>query len=216
MFNDVPGIIRFVGQTEFAAGTWVGIELDAPSGKNDGSVGTQRYFECSHEYGVFVRPASIRLYDEFKVPQIRKVSGTPTGVRGRKSSIMPPTTLSPPRNTSRLASPSLLGGNMRSPASSRPSTSLGKFGSPVPSRSASRMSSSSNSVHIPRAATSAIMDVLHSSLNCTTDKSLIEPSENICTEKENQTIRVRRESAELTTTAVYYSMSANVLLTCSA
>ena len=33
------GIVRFVGQTAFAGGKWIGIELDDEgTGKNDGSV----------------------------------------------------------------------------------------------------------------------------------------------------------------------------------
>jgi CAP-Gly domain-containing linker protein 1 len=36
------GTVRYMGPTEFAHGTWVGIELDDALGKNDGSVGNKR------------------------------------------------------------------------------------------------------------------------------------------------------------------------------
>ncbi|CAH0695468.1 unnamed protein product [Spodoptera exigua] len=53
------GVIAYAGPTHFAPGTWIGIELDAPTGKNDGSVGGQRYFECRPRHGIFVRPDKI-------------------------------------------------------------------------------------------------------------------------------------------------------------
>ncbi|XP_066260860.1 CAP-Gly domain-containing linker protein 1 isoform X3 [Euwallacea similis] len=47
------GIVRFIGITEFAAGEWVGVELDEPKGKNDGSVNGIRYFDCQPNFGLF-------------------------------------------------------------------------------------------------------------------------------------------------------------------
>lgn len=38
----LKGRVRFIGQTEFANGTWCGVELDEPHGKNDGSVAGRR------------------------------------------------------------------------------------------------------------------------------------------------------------------------------
>ncbi|KAK3988169.1 dynein associated protein-domain-containing protein [Cladorrhinum sp. PSN332] len=55
------GFIRYVGQPHFAQGDWVGVELDDGTGKNDGSVQGERYFDCEMGYGMFVRPVTITV-----------------------------------------------------------------------------------------------------------------------------------------------------------
>lgn len=49
------GVVAFIGPTEFSHGTWVGVDLDAPTGKNDGMVQGIRYFTCRAKHGIFVR-----------------------------------------------------------------------------------------------------------------------------------------------------------------
>ena len=57
------GTIRFAGPVHFQPGTWIGVEYDEPSGKNDGSVGGKVYFSCQDKYGGFVKPASVKVGD---------------------------------------------------------------------------------------------------------------------------------------------------------
>ena len=55
-----PAVVRFVGETAFKEGIWIGVELEDHSGKNDGSVAGTRYFDCEPKQGVFVLPTAVR------------------------------------------------------------------------------------------------------------------------------------------------------------
>lgn len=57
----IHGTVQFFGVTKFAPGEWVGIFLDTPKGKNDGSVKSHRYFTCPMLYGLFARPHQLTL-----------------------------------------------------------------------------------------------------------------------------------------------------------
>uniref|UniRef100_A0A1X7UY93 CAP-Gly domain-containing protein n=1 Tax=Amphimedon queenslandica TaxID=400682 RepID=A0A1X7UY93_AMPQE len=48
------GTLKFIGDTEFAPGKWIGVALDHPQGKNDGSNKGMTYFKCKDKHGVFV------------------------------------------------------------------------------------------------------------------------------------------------------------------
>ncbi|XP_066436605.1 coiled-coil domain-containing protein 187 isoform X2 [Eleutherodactylus coqui] len=61
-----PGTLMYKGLTSFKVGYWAGVALDKPEGDNDGTYEGIRYFECSKNCGVFVRPGQIShlLFDE--------------------------------------------------------------------------------------------------------------------------------------------------------
>ncbi|KAL7623849.1 hypothetical protein AAE478_005405 [Parahypoxylon ruwenzoriense] len=60
------GEIKYVGEVKEipgSIGAWVGIHLDEPAGKNDGSIGSTRYWgtESALKHGVFVRPERVEV-----------------------------------------------------------------------------------------------------------------------------------------------------------
>nr|XP_055074249.1 dynactin subunit 1a isoform X4 [Misgurnus anguillicaudatus] len=58
------GTVAYIGATLFASGKWVGVILDEPKGKNDGTVQGKRYFTCEENRGIFVRQSQIQLIDD--------------------------------------------------------------------------------------------------------------------------------------------------------
>lgn len=53
------GVVMFTGHVHYAKGSFVGVALSSPEGKNDGSVKGVRYFECAPSHGLMVRPEEI-------------------------------------------------------------------------------------------------------------------------------------------------------------
>ncbi|KIV98063.1 hypothetical protein PV10_01753 [Exophiala mesophila] len=87
------GIIRYIGPLHIAAGEWLGLELSDNTGKNDGSVKGERYFDCSPGYGIFVRKESAVKIVKQPQTQPTKPNGstvTPSLSKSRPSSIVAP------------------------------------------------------------------------------------------------------------------------------
>ena len=65
------GVIRFIGETSFAAGYWVGLELSQGGGKNNGSVNDVQYFTCGDNRGLFVRPVQLEVVEDSKTSPVK-------------------------------------------------------------------------------------------------------------------------------------------------
>jgi kinesin family protein 13 len=70
--SNYSGVIAYIGGTEFAPGPWIGVELDTPQGKNDGSVKGVRYFTCPAKRGMFVKSQKLNLDKRGREMRLRR------------------------------------------------------------------------------------------------------------------------------------------------
>jgi dynactin 1 len=94
-------VVRFFGATGFAPGEWVGVELEDATGKNDGSVKGERYFDSEPNHGMFLRATGVS----------RIISRPPT----RPTSINLPPPPQQPIDTTRSTTSSALPSPSKSP-----------------------------------------------------------------------------------------------------
>ncbi|KAI9889462.1 MAG: hypothetical protein M1814_005245 [Vezdaea aestivalis] len=86
-------VIRFLGTAHFSAGDWIGVELDDGTGKNDGSVQGERYFECEPGNGMFLRPAGVtQILEEAPKPPPKTIANGNGTAKVRPSSGLVPAT----------------------------------------------------------------------------------------------------------------------------
>ncbi|KJZ80350.1 Dynactin [Hirsutella minnesotensis 3608] len=146
------GTVRFAGQTHFQVGEWIGVELEDKTGKNDGSVQGERYFDCPMGYGMFVKPMMVTIISQpstakpsaVRRPAARPNSFQPASTRPsasgdvaltKRRSMNAPSP-SPGPKTTRRASLSPIKSPTK-PLSGPPSSSASRTGTPSNVRTAS-------------------------------------------------------------------------------
>ncbi|KAJ0390783.1 hypothetical protein P43SY_011163 [Pythium insidiosum] len=60
VFGTHSGVIKFIGPVHYSSGDFVGVALDEPVGKNDGTVKGVTYFSCPPSHGIMVRPTDVQ------------------------------------------------------------------------------------------------------------------------------------------------------------
>ncbi|KAI9804217.1 MAG: hypothetical protein M1825_001619 [Sarcosagium campestre] len=153
--------VRYVGSAHFANGDWIGVELGDASGKNDGSVQGETYFECAPGHGMFVRPTVVTLLSPRQSliskersngvvskrpqPQGSAVTASSSSTKAsNRQSISTISAASTKRQSVKVESP---------PRTSKPSTISKTLRSPTKSPTKQLASSASSAASTPRTGT---------------------------------------------------------------
>ena len=74
------------------SGKWIGVALDEPKGKNDGTVQGKTYFSCPENHGIFVRQSQITaIEDAGPAPPASATPATPAQKPPTGSALPTPT-----------------------------------------------------------------------------------------------------------------------------
>lgn len=118
----VLGTIKFVGQTLFSQGKWVGVALDEPLGKNNGTVGGKIYFMCEEDYGLFVRQNQLEIMPNQAAESAITANNSLSLTKDEKPQDTPP---------SKLTSTDLIGSASKQSSNSRVSMPAQDSASPL-------------------------------------------------------------------------------------
>ncbi|KAG0092648.1 hypothetical protein BGZ93_004849 [Podila epicladia] len=92
----LTGYLRFMGTAAFKSGVWAGIELDTPTGKNDGTVAGVAYFNCRPSCGIFVLAAKVvKTSDDMMLPFSQPQDRISTIASTKDTFTTPPPALQP-------------------------------------------------------------------------------------------------------------------------
>ncbi|KAK7046094.1 hypothetical protein VNI00_007092 [Paramarasmius palmivorus] len=137
------GTLRYIGPIDGKQGLWAGVELSggfAGKGKNDGSVGGKRYFECPEKCGVFVATTKLSAATAGRAPS--RATGRPPSSLGNGR---PPSSFggrtTPSFSSSTSTSRMSYGSGRTTPSTGRitPSTSTGGYSPETPAIRAARL-----------------------------------------------------------------------------
>ncbi|KAF1925394.1 uncharacterized protein M421DRAFT_423721 [Didymella exigua CBS 183.55] len=101
------GIVKYVGLIHVAEGAWLGIDLQEPTGKNDGSVRGERYFDCPPHHGLFVKETDILRIISQPAPKAAapKPKAPAPAPKSRPSSVVAPRPASTSTRPASVTSP---------------------------------------------------------------------------------------------------------------
>eukprot|EP01138_Halocafeteria_seosinensis_P001017 gb/GECG01001041.1/.p1 GENE.gb/GECG01001041.1/~~gb/GECG01001041.1/.p1 ORF type:complete len:1521 (+),score=250.80 gb/GECG01001041.1/:1-4563(+) len=76
--NGKTGTVKFTGETQFARGKWVGIELDDADGNNDGTVNGINYFHAESDHGIFLPPHKVSHLETEEIKDVYRTKWNTT------------------------------------------------------------------------------------------------------------------------------------------